>query len=115
MLHHLNKAGPVMRINPGNAPQMTAKSAIVTMPWWRRGIPEVAASTRQPRWIIPIVAELLKAKRLQFRAAGFAEISQRVERSLHHHLSQFGESLVRRQIGVNNGSGDFIRAFDDFW
>jgi hypothetical protein len=42
-------------------------------------------------------------------AVRFAKISQQVYRAVVHHVPQFGESLIGRQIGVNNHSSNVFR------
>jgi hypothetical protein len=59
--------------------------------------------------------ELLSAKRLQFCAAGLTKIAKQVDRPAIHHLPQLREGLVRRQIRIDNYSGDLVGPFDDLW
>ena len=55
---------------------------------------------------------LYKSKPLQVIAASFAKISQRIHRAAVYHVPQFGESLIGRQISVNNLSHNFFRVLN---
>src|SRR5262245_32060506 len=54
-----------------------------------------------------------RAKRLEFAAAGFTEIVQKVDRPVVDHLPQFDKRLIRFQVRVDDLSPNPFGAFDD--
>src|SRR4030095_11705031 len=60
-------------------------------------------------WLRFRLTTLYKSKPLQIFAGSFAKISQRIYRAAVHHVAQFRESLIGRQISVNNHSSNVFR------
>ena len=50
---------------------------------------------------------------LKLFAASFAKISQRIHRAAVHHVPQFGQTLIWRQIGVHDHSSNFVRVLNN--
>src|SRR5882757_5124360 len=66
-----------------------------------------ARSARSPRELPP---ELLVAKVFEFLAASRAEILQKVDRAVVHHVPKLDKGLFRLQIRVQDSPGNMFRA-----